>query len=75
MEEYQKHHTVFLDTSYIACVFVGGDLDRQESRCVVRRLDLLPVCMTHLIEPIGKFLCLLSLIVLVQGLTHSEEIT
>ena len=72
-EERQRFRTTFVDTLDIVCVFVGEDMHYPESRRVVRGSDILPLSMAHLIEPIGKLLCLLPLIVLVPSIAHMEE--
>ena len=74
MEERQRYRTAFAGTSDILCVFVRGDLRFQESRCAVREPDIMLLGMAHLTEPISEFLCLLSLVLLAQSLTHLEEI-
>ena len=74
MGERQRHRTTVAGASDILCVFVRGDLHFQESRCVVRGPDTMPLSMAYLIEPISEFLCLLRLVLLAQSLTHLEEI-
>lgn len=73
MEERQRCHITFAGTLDIVCAFVDEDLHRQEPRCVVRRLDIMPPTKTHLVQHISKLLRLPSLTFLVPSLVLMEK--